>query len=222
MKRTIQEFIELANKVHHNKYSYTRSIYVHSKVPLIITCPTHGDWKQTPGNHLSGKGCLKCAGKASYTTKDFVNKSKTIHGDLYDYSNTVYTNAKNKVNINCKGHGIFSMLPGNHYKGQGCPSCANHGFNKSKPALLYYLKVVRDNEVFYKIGITNRTIKERFGSDMQYIEVLNIKYFLNGSKASQLEQWLLSRYSDYKILNKHPLKIGNTELFNIDIRNINE
>lgn len=28
---------------------------------MIIICPEHGEFLQTPNNHLRGKGCPKCA-----------------------------------------------------------------------------------------------------------------------------------------------------------------
>ena len=34
--------------------------YLNSKIPVIITCPHHGDFYQQPSNHLDGKGCPIC------------------------------------------------------------------------------------------------------------------------------------------------------------------
>lgn len=56
-----KEFVEKSNIVHFFKYTYEFSIYLNAKTKLIITCPNHGNFKQTPDNHLSGKGCSKCA-----------------------------------------------------------------------------------------------------------------------------------------------------------------
>jgi hypothetical protein len=47
--------------VHNNKYKYTKTIYKRSDEKVIITCPIHGDFKQTPSSHQIGKGCIKCA-----------------------------------------------------------------------------------------------------------------------------------------------------------------
>lgn len=57
---TLEEFIKRSKEVHNNKYSYYRSVYFGSSVKTIITCPEHGDFEQTPANHLSGQGCPKC------------------------------------------------------------------------------------------------------------------------------------------------------------------
>ena len=61
--KTREEFITDANNVHHGKYSYDKAIYVNSHTKITITCPIHGDFTQTPTNHLQGKGCPKCANK---------------------------------------------------------------------------------------------------------------------------------------------------------------
>ena len=45
-------------------------------------------------------------------------------GKGYDYSDTVYVNAKTKIGVRCPRHGVFSQLPSNHLKGSGCPRCA--------------------------------------------------------------------------------------------------
>ena len=41
------------------------------------------------------------------TTKEFIDRAIKVHGDKYDYSQTIYINAKTKVKIKCKKHGIF-------------------------------------------------------------------------------------------------------------------
>lgn len=58
------------------------------------------------------------------TTDIFISKATKVHGEVYDYSDTVYTLNRNKVSITCRIHGAFSQLPGNHLKGSGCNKCA--------------------------------------------------------------------------------------------------
>jgi hypothetical protein len=64
------------------------------------------------------------------TTEEFINRSRDIHGDLYDYSKVEYINSITKVCIICKDHGEFWMRPINHYyksdsTSQGCPMCGH-------------------------------------------------------------------------------------------------
>lgn len=59
-----------------------------------------------------------------WTTESFIEKSKQIHGEIYDYSKTVYTNFRNKVTITCPTHGDFEQTISNHiHKQYGCPKC---------------------------------------------------------------------------------------------------
>lgn len=59
-----------------------------------------------------------------WTTESFIEKSKQIHGEVYDYSKTVYTNFRNKITITCPIHGDFEQTVSNHiHKQYGCPKC---------------------------------------------------------------------------------------------------
>ena len=57
---TTEEFIERARKVHGDKYDYSKAEYVNSSTKVCIICPVHGEFWQTPHNHLKGNGCPKC------------------------------------------------------------------------------------------------------------------------------------------------------------------
>jgi superfamily II DNA or RNA helicase len=59
-KHTLDRFIEMANKIHGDKYDYTKVNYVNNKTKVTIICPKHGEFEQTPQNHLKGKGCSCC------------------------------------------------------------------------------------------------------------------------------------------------------------------
>ena len=121
---TKNDFIEKARKVHGNKYDYSKVEYKKTNEKICIICPEHGEFWQTPHNHLIGCGCSKCAGIEKYTTNDFIEKARKIHGDKYDYSKVEYKNNRTKVCIICPKHGEFWQTPKNHLKGQGCNKCA--------------------------------------------------------------------------------------------------
>jgi len=53
-------FIDAAKKIHTNRYNYDIVNYINNKTKVIITCPEHGMFNQTPGAHLAGKGCPEC------------------------------------------------------------------------------------------------------------------------------------------------------------------
>ena len=58
------------------------------------------------------------------TTEEFIKKAKSVHGDKYDYSKTIYTMAKNKLIIICSKHGAFEQIANSHIKQKyGCRKC---------------------------------------------------------------------------------------------------
>lgn len=132
---SLEEFIEKANKVHgEGRYDYSKVVYVNGNIEVIITCPMHGDFPQTPNNHLQGQGCkicgyIKIANTQRKTKEEFIRESKEIHGNKYDYSKVNYINDATKVIIickNCKKNNRpceFEQKPNKHLNGQGCRIC---------------------------------------------------------------------------------------------------
>jgi very-short-patch-repair endonuclease len=57
------------------------------------------------------------------TLQEFIDKSKTIHGDKYDYSMVNYKDTRSKVSILCALHGEFLIKPNSHLSGKGCRGC---------------------------------------------------------------------------------------------------
>ncbi len=52
----IQKFIEQ----HGDKYDYSKVEYKNYKTKVCIICPEHGEFWQTPSDHISGNGCPRC------------------------------------------------------------------------------------------------------------------------------------------------------------------
>ena len=102
----------------------------------------------------------------------------------------------------------------------GCPGCAVSGFDQTKPALLYYLAVLTDNdETLYKIGITNLTVQKRFPNvDLARIRVVKTWSFEYGGDAAKREIAILQEFSDDLYTGVDVLiGAGNTELFVRDV-----
>lgn len=124
-------FIIKSNLIHGGIYGYLKVVYINNKIKVCINCKTHGDFWQTPKDHLSGSGCQKCAAllrKPIHMTKEeFIAKAIQIHGDKYDYSQVVYINSHTKVKIICPIHGVFKQRPSNHIgkHGYGCRKCGD-------------------------------------------------------------------------------------------------
>ena len=61
LRDTLNIFVEKAKKKYEDKYDYSKVFYVNQKTKVVINCKTHGDFQQTPNNHLQGAGCPKCS-----------------------------------------------------------------------------------------------------------------------------------------------------------------
>lgn len=142
---TFEKFLEKARYVHGDKYDYSKSKIENYKTKIEIICKIHGSFFQTPNNHLRGKGCKECGmmstlnhiqENCSSSTENFINKSKILHRDKYDYSLVEYENNSTPVEIKCEEHGIFLQSPRDHLRGHGCHTCgllkARHFLGTSK------------------------------------------------------------------------------------------
>jgi hypothetical protein len=126
---SIQCFIEKANKIHKNKYDYSKSIYKNTSNKIIIICPEHKEFIQKAGVHLQGKGCQKCAvERRVYNIDTFIIRANEIHNYKYDYSKADFFKSSIKTIIICKIHGEFLQSPNKHLMGRNCPKCALNSF----------------------------------------------------------------------------------------------
>lgn len=161
--KTTNEFIIGAIEVHGDMYDYSLSKYNNAHEPVKIICKSHGIFNQNANSHIKGRGCPECAKlklglSLRGCTSSFINKSKLVHGDMYDYSSVQYQTNTTKVKIRCNIHGVFDQSPADHLSGCGCPLCNCRGFNPSLKGTLYIL--LSECGAFMKIGITNN-IRQR-------------------------------------------------------------
>lgn len=125
-KKTQEQFIADARKVHGDRYDYSLAEYVNSQTKVKIICRTHGVFEQKAGEHVQGKGCAKCSGRCRKTREEFIEQARSIHGDFYNYDKVEYINDSEKVIITCPKHGDFLMRPDSHlHQKQGCKLCAH-------------------------------------------------------------------------------------------------
>jgi len=124
-KLNTEKFILKAKSIHGDKYDYSKVEYINSQRNVIIICPIHGEFEQTPARHLFGQGCSSCYGNKKLTTEQFIEKSNIIHNNKYDYSEVIYKNYRTKIIIICPVHGKFKQFAGDHLWGSGCTKCNN-------------------------------------------------------------------------------------------------
>lgn len=177
MKNNTENIIAKFKTIHGNKYDYSKVYYTKYRSKVQVKCNLcNFIFHPTPSNHILGSGCPNCG--QSYNrnkklkTEDFIRMSISIHGDEYDYSQSVYVNAKTKVKIICKKCKLsFSQLPRGHiYEESGCPNCKkSHGETKISKLLTIMNLDFRTQHTFPEcLGTRGRVIPFDF-----YIPSLN-------------------------------------------------
>jgi len=152
-RNTNEIFIERANKIHNNKYDYSKVNYVALNTKVIIICQVHREFEQTPKSHWNGSGCIKCL--FVNDTESFIAKSKIIHKDRYDYSMVNYITTQTEVTIICKVHREFIKTAYQHITNmQGCPKCNQYcpgcGLFRTYKKLCSYCKPKHQNANYKK------------------------------------------------------------------------
>ena len=132
-KYTTETFIQKAREVHGDTYDYSKTRYTYSTVKVIITCREHGDFRQTPANHLQGQTCPKCADelrgqKSAVPYEEFLERVRAVHGDTYKINPKSYKGIMSPVQVKCREHGVWWPLADNLAKGKLCPDCSREKF----------------------------------------------------------------------------------------------
>lgn len=232
---TTEEFISRAKEKHGDKYDYSKVEYINAHTKVIIICPEHGEFKQTPSAHKNnGMGCPNCKSQTLRnlfikSNKQFIVDANKVHEGKYGYSKVVYLGSFNKVEITCPIHGSFYQSPTSHLAGNGCKWCnytGGHGgytvgtaerFRSEwlkQPATLYLIELSDNKELFYKVGITSNSIESRFGRNytpynIRIIHTIETNKYL----ATYVEKEVLKEVKSYTPLKRFS---GYTECFKIE------
>ena len=126
-------WIERAKRIHQNKYDYSKVAYVNNHTPISIICPIHGEFMQTPANHIKGQGCPICGMSKSKLSQEEAMRRISDKLSIFPYEVVepfVYKGDRDtEVTIHCKIHD-FTWTTSWHqviYAGTnltgGCPGC---------------------------------------------------------------------------------------------------
>lgn len=181
LKKTHSEFLEKAAEIHSDKYEYLQDING-TKNPIMIKCKIcNFTFNQIPNVHLMNHGCPKCAFKNKGLQKRldpnvFIERCKEIHGDLYDYSETVYITSNDKIKIFCKKcDKYFEQCAGLHlYSQSGCQECAKKT-SKEEKQVLDFIKSFYDKDII----VNTRSIISPYELDI-YIPEKKVAIEYNG------------------------------------------
>ena len=162
--KTKDQFIQEAREVHGDKYDYSKVEYIGNKIKVCIICPEHGEFWQTPDNHLQGSACPKCRNEYvsklyKDTTETFIEKARKVHGNKYDYSKVQYVDSHTKVCIICPKHGEFWQRPNNHLYGWGCIKCSGGEKKTNDMYIEAASKIYGDKYDYSKMNYVNSKTK---------------------------------------------------------------
>ncbi len=145
-RKPVESFINEANKIHGGLYEYHKVDYINTNSKVCIVCPIHGDFWQTPSNHLKGQGCPHCSGNAKRWDKESCEQEARKHEYIFTFS-TKASAAYSKALSNgwIKDYTWLKKLP---------PRTTD--YNKSAK-YIYAYEFVKHKAVY--VGLTNSMIK---------------------------------------------------------------
>jgi len=211
VNKTKDEFIKEVYKVNNqliNGEIELLSEYKGADVKILVK-DKFGVCAMVPRSLFSNQksGIMSTVDPTSY----WINMAKSVHGDKYDYTKTVYNGSDNKVTITCPTHGDFEKEASMFLLGKGCQRCANEKKGHSRtawskaaegnPGILYILRCSDDMETFLKVGITCHTVKIRYKSGLRLpynYEVLYSVEDMDRDKIWNLEKTLHRKIGNYK------------------------
>ena len=177
-------FIERSIKIHGNKYDYSKVEYKNHRTKVIIVCPIHGEFEQTPKNHMKGQGCPQCGKKYAqlyqkHNYKNFINSSIKRFGDRYKFPNiqNEYENSHSKITIKCNKCGnSFVKIACDHITSPngGCQHCY-HNMSKPEEEIGMFIKSIIRDEIYFN----DRELLNGYELDI-FIPSKNIAIEFNG------------------------------------------
>jgi desulfoferrodoxin (superoxide reductase-like protein)/very-short-patch-repair endonuclease len=84
-------------------------------------------------------------------TEEFIERSKLLNGNEYDYSLTEYKNYRKKLKITCSIHGVFETTPDSHLKGHKCKLCSNDKVRKTNNDFINQSNKIHNNRYNYSL-----------------------------------------------------------------------
>jgi hypothetical protein len=193
--------------------------YEKSHTPMRVVCSEGHSTTKSWSAWQNGQRCAMCDGQI--VTHEQVERMYAQEG--YTLL-TKYKNKNTKVKYRCpEGHERWAVA-GSFKQGCRCGECADRGFNQGKPGTLYYIAFNHPDHPtpLYKIGITNRTVQERFAPEPTPYRIIHTESYLFGFLAYEKEQRILAQHAAHKYTGANLLVSGNTELFTTDILNLDK
>jgi len=132
------------------------------------------------------------------TLSEFIDRAVKNHGDLCDYSESIYLGEKKLIQIRCIKHdSYFGKTPENHiFNSQGCPLCQ---LSKGELAILVYLKSHNINYTTQKTFNDLKSDKNRHLKFDFHVPFYNLLIEFDGAQHSGCNKIKGHIISDYKL-----------------------
>lgn len=151
--------------------------------------------------------------------KDFI----LVHGDTYDYPESTKRN-KDKFNVLCKKHGLFTTTVGNHKQGKGCPKCS--GRKKSFEDIVEICNKLHSNSFIYHKILTKNSFKVIIECKKHGITSQELRHHLRGHGCRLCADAFLSgsswSYSDWEKASTTSKHFDSFKVYMIRCFNENE
>ncbi|RYC70676.1 hypothetical protein [Spirosoma sordidisoli] len=157
------DFVKRSKLVHGDFYGYMEPEGFRMDKNIEIICPLHGSFMQRPQHHVRGVKCPSCAreitNRKPLGAATFIARSKSVHGDLYDYNRVVYVRNDVNVEIVCPIHGVFLQTPDSHLVGRGCNFCSKNQRLSTEQFLERAKKVHGDKYDYSRVDYCSYNVK---------------------------------------------------------------
>lgn len=207
--------------------------YKDSKSKLDLQCKKCSFSFQKTSSNLYKQGCPKCSNRIQNKTVLYKDLKSLIEKEDYILLEDRYVKAHAPINIQCKRGHYYTGTATGFKSGKRCPICANEkhpgviNFGTIKKqskyltnlCYLYFLEIKVEDNVFYKIGISNniatrikRLVNEIHNSKIKVLYNIETTYY----RAFLIEQYILIFFNYFKYV--YTIKFqGYTECFNLGI-----
>lgn len=168
--KTTEDFIVKAKSVHGDKYDYSESKYEAALKKIKIICPKHGEFWQTPLNHVNGHGCPKCS----------VSKSKW-ELEVFEFIKSLGLECEQSDRKVLDGHEIDILIPSLNV-GIECDGLrwhssefreSNYHINKTKNAFkkgIRLIHIFEDEWLNYR-EVCEAMLKSILGKEINHIKI---------------------------------------------------
>lgn len=170
------DFVERANLLHKNRYSYDAKSFRNMTQKTKIYCKSHGNYWQEPHVHLRPNGCKKCATEDNFLSTKEDRKASFILSLRNKFANKItfegfeYNNIHSELAFSCVYHGNFTATAAAVVNStHGCAECykavrlEETSYFESNDALVSWVENQKENNALlrnYKFKLQQRNSKQ--------------------------------------------------------------